>query len=635
MNLDRLKKYNKEVEVEAVNAFAHVQKRSRERDLVSWSDYKIKQITGELRGLLSEYYDFSEDDKVLLSINPEEPPVHVSDANIALSMFPLAQKLKGSPDRIAEEVVSILNKESRPIWLKSASSEGPYVNIQLSGEVYGVVLSEVQTLGDRYGEVDSHKKEIAYFDFSHPNIAKPIGVGNMRSTIIGEALVRIYEKVGYTVYRDNFLGDWGSQFGKLIYAYREWGDEDMVKKDPLKELKALYVRFHEEEEKDPTIKEKAAALSQQLENGDEELFVLWERFKEWSIQGFERLYGQLGVSFDSYLGESFFVDKAEEVIKECQKNLSDIIHVDPETGALVVEGLKEEVTEKSGQLSTEKELPSFILKKGDGSTIYISRDLAAMKFRRDVFNPQAMRFVVGNEQALNFRQLFSLARRAGYIPKETSAKHISFGLVMTDGKKMSTRKGTAVEFEEVLREAREKARQLMADRGESLEGTSLEEVAEIVGTGAVIYNDLRQSRYRDIDFNWDKMLSFEGGSAAYLQYTIVRIQSIIANAQGLSEGMKGGVFSEAKYEELSELNLAWKLAWFPLVLQRAAELDTPSIIATYLEELAQLFNSFYGKVSIIKGNQEFLESRIHLIQSVRQVLLNGLNLLNVRVPERM
>ena len=634
MNLEALKKYNKEVEEKAMEALESIKRREKERKTASRSDYQIGKIREEIKVLISKKYNLSIDDNILENLKLEEPPLHVENAHIAISMFFLGVlKLKKYPHDLAEEVTAMLMEESRPTWLRAARREGAYVNIELKEDVYGAVLNSVKELGDRYGELSDHKGEVAYFDFSHPNIAKPIGVGNMRSTIIGEALARIYEKNGYTVFRDNFLGDWGAQFGKLIYAYETWGDDKKIEADPLPELKRLYVRYHEEEENDPAIKEKAAAFLRQLENGDEKLLILWKQFREWSIEGYEKLYKRLGVKFDSYLGESFFVEAAEPVIEEAlEKKIS---HIDKETGAVVVEGLKGWEAEKLGESVTEKELPSFLLRKGDGSTLYIARDLAAMKFRTEKFDPTAMRFVVGNEQTLNFRQLFSLAEKIEYVKDNNILKHVSFGLVLTDGKKMSTRKGTAVEFEEVLREATEKAKEIMKSRGDSLDESLLEEVSEIIGVGSVIYNDLRQSRHRDIEFNWEKMLSFEGGSAAYLQYTAVRIQSIIKNTQNPGEGEADENFT-LTYKEPIEFTLAWKLAWFPLAIGLVPKLDTPNGIATYLEELAQLFNTFYGQVSIMKTEDHNLRrSRLLLIECVRRVLLNGLTLLNIRVPERM
>lgn len=464
--------------------------------------------------------------------------------------------------------------------------------------------------------------KIVFADYSSPNIAKPIGVGHLRSTIIGQALTNLYDKTGYVVIRDNHLGDWGTQFGKLLYAYQEWGDEEKITQSPIEELKNLYVRFHGLSKEDPAVEDAARRLFADLERGDSEAMALWKRFRDLSIVDFDRVYRRLGICFDLCIGESYFVREAEEVVDDCLEK--GACRVDDETGAVVVDTLEN--------------IPSFLLRKADGSTLYISRDLAALKFRVETFKPDVILYVVGNEQSLNFQQLFSFARKIGYLDHHTEVKHIDFGMVIRDGKKMSTRRGTVIELSELMVQSVEKSREILLSKDTDLTSMELDETSEIIGIGAVIYNDLHQSRAKNISFDWKRMLDIEGGSAVYLQYTYVRVLSILRKLEIVSSAGNAEPFtgSLAIHESESEFSLAKKMLLFPKIVLKAQSTDSPHDICAYLEELALLFNSFYNEISIVKTeNIRLRQSRILLIESVAQVIKNGLAILNIRVPEKM
>ncbi len=621
--------YTEEADKDIQKIREHVTQKKREPHSLLLSDYYFfrfkKQLLEVLGGLVGV-------EECLEGLN--QPPAHIA-GDFALPVFPLAKERGESPAKVAEGVAHLLNTQATNddvLWA-SAVVVGPFVNIILKDQfLIESVLGQIRDLSGRYGEnngnenkIESERK-VVLVEYSSVNVAKPIGVGHMRSTIIGQAIANIFEYSGAVVIRHNYLGDWGTQFGKLAYAYELWGDEEMLKKDPLRSLKNLYVKFHEEAEKDPALEDKGREYAARLEADDEELLKVWSKFKDISLEGFKKTYERLGVSFDTYLvGEAYFAhsDEKDRVIGQCLAQ-TDICHVDEESGAVVVEGLHGRGSD------SHKELPAFILRKKDGTSLYLTRDVVALKERIRFWNPDQIFIVVGSEQELHFRQLFSLAERLHILDEKKVATHISFGTVLSDGKKMSTRKGSLVELEGLLEESVQKSATILKEKNPDLSEAEIKQNAEIIGIGAVVYNDLRQSRERNISFDWNRMLDFEGGSAAYLQYTCVRIASILS---------KVGVGEVAVFPlEPTERSLLLKLSEFPKIIHQvqASGDPHPHLIATYLEELAQLFNSFYGSTSV-KGTQDEAQRkmRIQLIGSVRQVLVNGLNLLNIRVPQRM
>jgi len=414
-----------------------------------------------------------------------------------------------------------------------------------------------------------------------------------------------------------------------MWAYIHWGDDKKIEENSVVELKNLYVRFFEEAEKDKNLLNEARELFNRLENGDLELLKLWEKFRDLSINDFKKVYKRLGVEFDTYLGESYFLAEVDKIVKEAiQKGIAI---ENKENNLVIVESLKN--------------LPSFLLKKEDGSTLYLTRDLAALKKRFELFNLNLLLYVVGSEQSLHFQQLFALAEALGYLnQKNKKAEHISFGLILIEGKKMATRKGSLIEMNELLDEAVEKSKKIILAKNPEMTENKINEIAEKIGIGSIIYNSLKQSRLQSINFDWDKVLNFEAASAPYLQYSCVRIKSILkkflnndsSNQKEINFEIYLKDLENINFENEVELAVIKKMMFFPVVILRAQKENSPHYICTYLEELAQLFNKFYDSVSVIKTIDEKLKnSRILLIKAVLQVLEKGLNLLNIKIPEEM
>jgi len=575
---------------------------------VIFNNYALVKIKESLGKILEIKVD-----KLSLDI----PPEHIkTDLSLALFGFTGQGYGGNDPKKLAQDWAKKIN-ETKNEFIESAQAFGPYLNINLKKQkIYSSLLKDVSKLKDKFGRSDLNAKKVAVIDYSGPNIAKPIGVGHLRSTIIGQALANIYKATGYSVIRDNHLGDWGTQFGKLVYAYQQWGDKKKIAENPIKELNDLYVKFHEEAEKNPEIEDKAREIFQKMEEEDRGLIKLWSKFRSISIAEFKKVYERLGIKFDAYLGESYFAGETDKLVEEClEKKLAK---KDEETGAIAVENLEG--------------LPSFLLRKKDDSGLYITRDLAALIFRVEVFEPDDILYAVGEEQSLHFKQLFALASALGYIDG-AKAKHIGFGLVLSGGEKMSTRKGTLIELEELIKQSVEKSKEILRQKNKDLSEKEVEEISEIIGLGAVVYNDLRQSRQKNISFDWKRMLDFEGGSAVYLQYTVARINSILKKLDAAEIEEK---ISKPVFEKESEFALAIKMMFFPQIILEAQKHNSPHLIAVYLEELAQLFNHFYNEVSIIGTEDAKLRlSRVSLIKSTATVIKNGLNLLGVKTPEKI
>ena len=575
---------------------------------VIFDNYTLIKIKKSLGGIL-------EIDADKLSLNA--PPEHIkTDLSMALFGFAGLDSGGNDPKKLAGDWAKKIN-ETKNEFIENAQALGPYLNINLKKQkIYSLILNDISKLKSKFGQSDLNAKKVAVIDYSGPNIAKPIGVGHLRSTIIGQALANIYEATGYGVIRDNYLGDWGTQFGKLVYAYQKWGDKKKIAENPIKELNELYIKFHKEVEKNPEIEDNARQIFQKMEKEDSELIKLWMKLRSISIAEFKKIYERLGIKFDTYLGESYFAEETDKIVDEClEKGLAK---KDEETGAIAVEDLEG--------------LPSFLLRKKDDSGLYITRDLAALIFRMEVFEPDDILYVVGEEQSLHFRQLFALARALGYIDG-MKAKHIGFGLILSGGEKMSTRKGTLIELEKLIKQSVEKSKEILCQKNKDLSDKEIEEISEIVGLGAVVYNDLRQSRQKNISFDWDRMLDFEGGSAVYLQYTVARINSILKK---LNAGEIEEKISKPVFEKDSEVALARKMMFFPQIILDAQKHNSPHLVAVYLEELAQLFNHFYNEVLVINTKDANLRlSRVLLIKSVATVIKNGLGLLGVKTPEKI
>ena len=614
---DEFEKYKLEVAETVQKTVAKIKEEKANRKLVVFSEYALEKLRVELTEIIKKALGIS----CNFEVDFLPVPAHIK-ADFTISTFSLAKITGSNPNELAQKIVDYISKNQTDL-IESVSAAGAFINIVSNQkELYKNIVSQNIELGEKYGESDTNSGKTVLVDYSAPNIAKPIGVGHLRSTIIGQALANLYHATGYSIVKDNHLGDWGTQFGKLIYAYQKWGDEAKMVEHPINELKDLYVRFHKLAEENPSVEDEARALFARLEQKDPELVALWKRFRDLSLKDFNLVYAQMGIEFDTNIGESFFIDEAEKVVDEC-----------------LAKGLAREIEESKTVVVDEMgDLPSFLLRKQDGTGLYLTRDLATLQFRIKTFAPDEILYVVGSEQELNFRQMFALAKLAKYLPENVTAKHIGFGMVMVDGKKMSTRRGTLVELADLFEQAIDKSKEILLVKNPGLEQAELERISEIVGIGAILYNDLSQSRTKSISFDWDRMLDFEGGSAVYLQYTCVRINSILNKVRDTFGEIELANLSKnnINFEAQSEFNLAKKLMMFAEIITKAQLSNEPHQICTYLEELALMFNSFYGEVSILKTEDVNLRnSRIALCVGVAQTVKTGLGLLNIGVPEKM
>lgn len=543
-----------------------------------------------------------EKDKIIAMI---EKPKFEKLGDLAFPCFELAKVFRKSPQMIAIELAGVIQS---PLFEKVEAS-GSYVNGFLNkNSVSSKVMTEILLQKEHYGQLDLGNDDVITIDFSSPNIAKPFSMGHLRSTVIGNSLALILGKCGYRTIRINHLGDWGTQFGKLIVAYKLWGNEEKVKEAPIKELLTLYVKFHEEAEKNPVLNEHGRQWFKRLEEGNEEALKLWDWFREESLQEFSKIYDLLHISFDSFHGEAFYNDKMERIVQLLKENK----FLQESRGAQVVP-------------LYDENLPPCLIKKSDGTTLYATRDLSAAFYRQETYHFRKSIYVVGNEQTLHFKQLFAVLKKLGLRWHE-GLTHIPFGMLLKDGKKMSTRKGKVVLLEDVLNEAIELARSGIEEKNPNL--VSKNEVARQVGTGAVIFHDLKHYRLNDIEFSLEDMLKFEGDTGPYVQYTHARATSLLR---------KGNY--EISHEEMTVTDKeAWKiiqiLMSFSTVINRAQEDFDPSIIAKYIITLSKAFNKYYAAVRILDDNI-MKQSRLTLVYSVTVVLKEGLRLLGMEAPEEM
>lgn len=537
-----------------------------------------------------------------------ETPPNPAMGDFAFPCFKLAKAMRQAPPKIAVTLVEALPASA---LFERIEAKGPYLNFfcdrqKLACLTVEKVLSEKKA----YGHQQAGQGKTIVIDFSAPNIAKPFGVGHLRSTVIGNSLYRLYEALGYRCIGINHLGDWGTQFGKLIVAYLKWGNEKQLQKDPITYLYELYVRFHQEAEHEPQLNEAARSWFKKLEDGEPQAQDLWQRFRALSLIEFKRIYQILDVEFDSYSGESFYNEMLDDTIKlVAEQGLSS-----ESEGALVVD------------LSAEG-MPPCLLRKQDGATLYATRDLCAAIYRWQQYNFEKMLYVVGADQALHFQQFFTVLRKMGYSWAE-QCFHVPFGLIGYKDGKMSTRQGTLIFLEDVLQRATELAAQIIQDKNPSLANKA--EVARQVGIGAVIFGDLSNDRIKNIEFDWDKVLDFSGETAPYVQYAHARICSILRKAPAWPADYDAALLTTD--EEQAVIGL---LARFTDTITRAAKTYKPSIVARYVVDLAAEFNRFYHQCPVLNAEEELRTARLALIDAVRQVLVNGLYLLGIAAPEEM
>lgn len=535
-----------------------------------------------------------------------EVPKYANQGDLAFPAFTLAKVLRKAPQAIASEIVEAVSDKH----IARAEAMGPYANFFLERSAFAdEVLKEVLELGEHYGDWDYGQGRKVVIDMSSPNIAKPMSMGHLRSTVIGNAIANLEKKVGYEPIRINHLGDWGTQFGKLIEAYKLWGSEELVKADPIAELIKLYVRFHEEAELNPTLDDKGRAWFKKLEDGDPEAVRLWEWFRSESLKEFNRVYDLLGVTFDSYNGEAFYNDKMDVVVDMLED--ANLLKVD--NGATIVD--------------LEKyDLPPALIKKSDGATLYMTRDLAAANYRKNTYDFAKCIYVVGMEQSNHFKQLKAVLKELN-LPWAETIVHIPFGLITLNGKKLSTRKGKIILLEGVLKEATELALKQIEAKNPSLENK--EAVAHAVGVGAVIFHDLKNDRTNNFDFALEEVVQFEGETGPYVQYTHARAMSILRKANHIVDTQAAFSLTDDDAWEVLKL-----IENYPNVVRFAEEKCEPSAIAKYVINLAQAFNKYYAHTKVLVEDEAF-NSRIALVQTTASLLKQGLALLGVAAPDEM
>ena len=541
-----------------------------------------------------------------------EIPKDTQNGDYAFPCFRLAKELRKAPPVIANEIKEKIELTEE---IEKVEVAGGYLNFFINKSELAVeVLKEISKT-EQYGKSELGKEKNIVIDYSAPNIAKQFHIGHLRSTVIGGALYNIYKYLGYNVTGVNHLGDYGTQFGKLIEGYKMWGKEYNIEKDPINELTKIYIRINEACKENEEILENCRNNFKKLEDGDQECVEIWKKFRELSLKEFQKVYDLLGSKFDSWNGESFYSDKMPEVIDILQK-----------TGKLVEsQGAKIIDLEDKG-INTP-----CIIEKSNGSTTYATRDLAAILYRARTYDFDKALYVTSYEQVLHFKQVFEVAKLLGLDEKYTNGlEHVSFGMVLLPEGKMSTREGNIIKLEELLNEAISRAKEIIEQKNPDLENK--EEVAKKVGIGAVIFNDMSASRIKDEVFDWNTILNFQGETGPYVQYTYVRTKSVLEKAGYLPK------IEDIKTNNLSdEYSLAiLKLIYnFEDVLIQVTDKNEPSILARYLIDLAKAYSSFYNENKIIVEDKEVQNARVYLTYAVSQVLKQGANLLGIQMPEKM
>ena len=542
-----------------------------------------------------------------------EKPIDNKNGDYAFPCFRLAKELKKAPPIIANEIKEKIKLDTSII--EDVQVVGGYLNFYINKEtITKEVLKEISKT-EKYGKTNIGNGKNIVVDYSSPNIAKPFHIGHLRSTVIGGALYNIYKYLGYNVTGVNHLGDYGTQFGKLIEGYKLWGNEYDIDKDPINELTKIYVRINQACKEDENILNACRDNFKKLEDGDQYCVELWQRFKDLSLKEFQRVYDLLGSKFDSWNGESFYSDKMPEVIEKLEKS-----------GKLV-----ESQGAKIIDLEDEGINTPCIIKKSNGSTTYATRDLAAILYRARTYDFDKVLYLTSYEQALHFKQVFTVAKYLDLDEKYLKGLiHVPFGMVQLPTGKMSTREGNIIKLEELLNEAIERAEKIIEEKNPDLEDKK--ETAKKVGVGAVIFNDLSNSRVKDEIFEWDKILNFQGETGPYIQYTYVRTKSVLEKAGKLPE------LKDIKLDVLNDIysQTIIKLIYnFQDILVQVTRKEEPSILSRYLIDLAKAFSSFYNENKIIVEDKDIQNARVYLTYAVNQVLKNGVELLGMQMPNKM
>lgn len=536
-----------------------------------------------------------------------ERPSKSELGDFAFPCFRLAKSLRKAPVQIATDLAEKINSP----YFDKIKADGPYINFHVDQVKFNEsVLKQIFKENTKYGSSTEGKGKTILLDYSAPNIAKPFHIGHIRSTVIGDSLKRIFRFLGYTVESINYLGDYGTQFGVLISAYIKWGDKKDIDKDPIRELLKLYVRHTKESELDPALRDDARKWFKKLENGDEFAIETWKWFKEISLKEFNRVYDILDINFESYNGEHYhaqFIPYIREIIKN-----SELLK--ESEGAQVIE-------------MGENKPPALIF-KSDGSSAYITRDLATATYRKEHYNFYKNIYVVATQQNLHFEMLFNILDKLGF-EWASDCEHIQFGMVSLKGETLSTRRGNVVFLEDVLNKAIDKTKDIIEKRNPDLENK--EEIANQIGIGAVKFQELFNTRIKDYVFDWDQLLNFEGETGPYVQYAHARANQIL-------EKFDNEITDKVQYsllKEKQEIELVKTLYRLPSIVKTAEEKREPSIITRFVTELAQNFNSFYNNVNIMNSSDEEKEARLLLVYATKTSIAILLNLLGIKAPDKM
>ena len=538
-----------------------------------------------------------------------EVPPNKEMGDFAFPCFKLAKVFRKAPNMIAADLAENIEANGA---ISKVMPLGGYVNFFVNkSQLAKTVINDVLTKKEKYGHSDLGQEKAVVIDFSSPNIAKPFHIGHIRTTVIGNALYKIYDSQGYNVVRVNHLGDYGTQFGKLIVAFKLWGSKEAVEANPIPELLKLYVKFHDEAEQKPEMEDEARAWFTKLENGDEEAKALWQWFRDESLKEFARVYDLLDIEFDSYAGESFYSDKIDSVIE----TLKDKKLLVQSQGTNVVD-------------LEEYNMPPALITKNDGSTLYMTRDLAAAIYRKNTYDFDKCIYVVGSQQSLHFQQLFKVLELMGYEWSKDLI-HVPFGMVALEEGTMSTRKGRVVFLEDVLKQAVEKTKEIVLSKNPNAK--NVDQIAKQVGVGAVVFQELSNSRIKDYTFSWSRTLSFEGETGPYVQYTHARCCAVLRKAEE-------EVTTDINYDLLSDGDGAEVLkviGSFNKSILAAMRKNEPHIITRFVLDLAQAFNKFYHDNPILVEDAELRKARLALVAATRQTIENALALLGMHAPERM
>lgn len=563
--------------------------------MINFKDEIIKLITEEFNEVEGE---------TLESLIEVPPSPDMGD--YAFPTFSFAKVLRKAPNMIAEELAGKIKSE----YFGKIEAKGPYLNFFIDKNLMAkLVIDEVLEKESDFGKSDFGQGRNAIVEFSSPNIAKAFHIGHLRSTVIGNAIRNTYDFLGFNTIAINHLGDYGTQFGMLITAYKKWGDAEAVKANPIPELLKLYVRINQEAENDESLNEESREWFKKLENQDPEAVELWTFFREVSLVEFDRVYKMLGIEFDSFTGEAFYSDKMDTIIDEIEdKNL-------------MVESKNAQIVDLE-----EYNMPPMLVRKSDGSTLYATRDLAAAQYRWNTYNFYKNIYVVGSQQNLHFKQLFKVLELMGKDWAKDCV-HIPFGMVSLPEGTMSTRRGNVIYLEDVLLTAIEKTKEIIKDR----DIEDKENLAADIGIGAVVFQELFNDRNKDYVFDWDKLLSFEGETGPYVQYTHARINSLLSKG----EFDKGKAIDEKLLTSDEEFEILKAIYNFEDVIKDAGEKFQPFFITRHIVNLAQMFNKYYASTPILVDDEDLKQARLMLCYATKTVIKNGLGILGIKAPEKM